>query len=209
MVDGAGGTFIDPWNRASSFLYFRNAHPHSSHFQKCPFSPFNPQITFLILASHVAGSKPTIAEDATRLLRVIQIAGAYGRSPDQKLPDLTCGQGISLFIYYRNRQVIQTTTHTARFLLPPFGLHTRYPSARFGLPIHHVELGLWESSPHLANSLAGQCPPSLEKTPQRRHGDSPNIRSSKKHVINCGHAGECSTIKLRDGLQHSIRKHKA
>jgi len=32
MIDGAGGTFINPWERSSSFFYFGKAHPHSSKF---------------------------------------------------------------------------------------------------------------------------------------------------------------------------------
>jgi len=83
MIDGAGGTFINAWNRSSSFLYFRKAHPHSPHFYKCLFAPFDPQITFLIFASQVASSQPTVTEDATRFFRVVQITGAYGRPLDQ------------------------------------------------------------------------------------------------------------------------------
>ena len=37
----------------------------------------------------------------------------------------------------------------------------------------------------------------------------PNIRSAKKHIINCWHAGKGGAAILRDGLEHFIGKHKA
>ncbi len=113
MIDDAGDAFINPWNRCDSCFHFRKTHSHSSHFQKCPFASFDPQITFFILASQVAGSQPAIAEDTTRFFWLVQITGAYGWSLDQQLADLPCVQSISFVIDDPNHQVVQRPAYAS------------------------------------------------------------------------------------------------
>ena len=91
MIDGAGAALINPRDRRDPCLYFGKTHSGPSDFQKCPLASFDPQITFLILASQVSRSQPAVTEDATRFFRVVQITGAYGWSFHEQLADLPYG----------------------------------------------------------------------------------------------------------------------
>src|ERR1700733_294346 len=100
------------------------------------------------------------------------------------------------------------SAYASPLLVPALRFHARYPRGRFGLPIHHVESDQREGLPHFIDFLWCQGSPGLEKPPQTRHGNPPNIRSLKKHVINGGHASKCGAAEFSHRLEDFIWKHE-
>src|SRR5580704_1316160 len=99
ILNGTRGTIIDTWYGGDSCLYLRKIQSHASHFQKGTLTSFDPDVAFLILTSQISRSQPAVAEDALRFLRIVPIAGRYGRPFDRQMATLPRGQAISLLVH--------------------------------------------------------------------------------------------------------------